>query len=514
MTKFTPYNFQSEAIQSVFNYFYKGGKGNPLVVAPTGSGKSVIIACFCEEVVRRWSRQKILVISHVKEILRQNYEAICKQLPNKEIGLYSAGLKSKIIKDITVAGIQSIYNKPELFDLFDIILVDECHTIPHKKNGMYHKFFDQVEKPVIGFTATPFRLGYGYLHLGDFKFFDDIVYTIPIKKLQREGYLCQLTAKGTKRRLQADKIRKQGGDYILSELSLAFDRDRITKDIISELILYKEIRKKWLLFAIDIEHAEHITQELIKNDIMANFVHSKMIQNRDEVIQDFKKSKYQALVSVAVLTTGFDDPEIDLIGLLRPTASPVLHVQIIGRGLRISPKKENCLVLDFAGNLMRNGPIDAPVIKLKGKGTGEPIMKECDNCWEIVHAAVRICPACGQKFKFKHKLSATAKDREVLTFEEWHEVTDVKYFNYTGSKDIPMLKVSYFCGLRRFSEYVCLQHNGYAKHKAHHWWMRRSQEDPPETAQEALELSPLLIRPKSILVDESGKYDNIKEMRF
>ena len=511
---FKPYKFQQESINAVFKYFRSGNRGNPLVVAPTGSGKSVIIACFCQQVISSWPKQKILVISHVKEILGQNYSAIKKQLKNKEIGLFSAGLKSKTIKNITVAGIHSIYNKPELFDQFDIILVDECHTIPHTKNGMYHKFFTQVEKPVIGFTATPFRLGAGYLHIGPKAFFDDIVYTIPIKKLQREGYLCELTAKATKRRMKTDKIRKQAGDFIITDLAKAFDRSMVTEDIIEELILYKEERKKWLLFTIDISHCEHVVSMLKEKGISAAFVHSRMKENREKIISDFKDGKYQALVSVAVLTTGFDVPSVDLIGLLRPTASPVLHVQIIGRGLRIAPEKENCLVLDFAGNLIRNGPIDSPVIKLKGKGGGEPIMKECDNCWEIVHAAVRVCPACGEKFKIRHNLQSTAKDREVLAFEEWHDVTDVKYFNYTGSRGIPMLKVSYICGVRRFSEYQCFQHGGYATHKAQFWWKRRSKEKPPTTAQQALERSDSLIVPKRILVDESGKYDTIKDSEF
>lgn len=510
----TPRDYQKEAIQAIFKYFYSGKRGNPLVVAPTGSGKSIMISYLCSEVVKRWPGQKILVISHVRKILGQNYSAIKKHIKNKEIGLYSAGLKSKTIKDITVAGIQSIYNKPELFDQFDIIIVDECHTIPHKRNGMYHKFFNQIEKPVIGFTATPFRLGYGYLHLGDGAFFDDIVYTITIKKLQADGYLCSLTCKGTKKRLKADKIKKVAGDFMLKELSLAFDREEITKDIVQELLIYKQLRKKWLVFAIDIEHAEHLAKQLCLNGIKAAAVHSKMNGDEDAIYKGFEEDEYQALVSVAMLTTGFDAPYVDLIALCRPTDSPVLHIQIIGRGLRIFPGKDDCLILDFANNLLRNGPIDSPVIKIKGNGTGEAIMKECNNCWEIVHAAVRICPSCGQAFQFKHKLSATPKERKVLTFEEWHKVTEVKYFRYTGSKGIPMLKVSYFCGLRRFSEFVCLEHNGYAQHKAKHWWKRRSKVEAPSTAQQALEHSSTLTQPKEILVNEGGKFDTIKDMRF
>ncbi len=512
---FTPYDFQIEAINSIFWYFKKGNKGNPLVVAPTGSGKSVIIACFCQIVKRRWPTQKILVLSHVKEIFGQNYEAIKEQLENKEIGLYSAGLKSKTIKDITIAGIHSIYNKPELFDQFDIIIVDESHTIPHKRNGMYHKFFSQITKPVIGFTATPFRLGYGYLHLGKDKFFDDIVYTIPIKLLQEKGYLCKLSSKGTKKRLDPEGIKKQAGDFIIRELSAAFDRKLITTNIISELLVYRELRKKWLLFAIDIEHAEHITEELKSNGINAACVHSKMTGDRGLIIQSFKDGAYQCLVSVAVLTTGFDAPDIDLIGLLRPTASPVLHVQIIGRGLRVSPGKEDCLILDFAGNLMRNGPIDSPVIKIKGKGTGEAIMKECNNCWEIVHAAVRICPCCGQKFQFRHKLTSNSAEKSLLSLEDWYDVEDVKYSVHINAKKIPMMKVTYDCGIRSFWEPVCLQHKGYANHKARYWWKRRcGKGSVPSTAIEGVEKSDLLNKPKRILVEESGQFPNIKEMEF
>ena len=509
-----PREYQTEAINAIFNYFYSNKRGNPLVVAPTGSGKSIMISLLCDIVFKKWPDQKILIISHVKEILRQNLRVIKEHMDNKAIGMYSAGLRSKTLKDITIAGIQSIYNKPELFDQFDIIIVDEAHTIPHTRNGRYHKFFSQVKKPVIGFTATPFRLGTGYLHMGNGAFFDDIVYTISIKKLQDDGYLCKLTSKGTKKRLDASKIKKQAGDYILRELSLAFDRDRITRNIVQELLSYKDLRKKWLVFAIDINHAENIAAELNFVGIKTAYVHSRMTGDRDDTISDFKRGMYQALVSVAVLTTGFDAPDVDLIVLIRPTASPVLHVQIIGRGLRPYPGKEDCLILDFAGNLMRNGPIDAPVIKLRGKGDGEAIMKECNHCYEIVHAAIRICPCCGKPFEFRHKLSAHSADKNILTTEDWHPIDEVKYFNYTGSRKIPMLKVSYFCGLRRFNEYVCLEHSGYAKHKAHHWWRRRSPEQPPDTAQQALELSDTLNTPIKILVNEGGKFPTIKKQEF
>lgn len=525
--------YQEEAIAATFKYFYSGKRGNPLIVAPTGSGKSHMIGGFCKLVADRWPTQKITVISHVKEILSQDYKTIKKHMGNKAVGLYSAGLKSKTIKNITVAGIQSVYDKPELFDQTDIFIIDEAHTIPPTKGGRYHKFFSQVKKPVIGYTATPFRLGKGYLHIGENSFFDDIIYTIPIKTLQDEGYLCRLTSKGTKKRLDASDIKKQAGDYLIKELSLAFDKVTITNDIVAELLIYKILRKKWLLFAIDIEHAEHIAYQLNESGIRTACVHSKMPKGRDAIISDFKAGEYQVLVSVAVLTTGFDVPDVDLIALMRPTASPVLHIQIIGRGLRpvyapgsiLTTKesrliaisagtKKDCLILDFAGNLLRNGPIDAPVIKVKGKGGGEAIMKECVNCYEIVHAAVRICPCCNTAFKFRHKLTAAPSENKVIAMIDWHMVDEVEYFNYVGARDIPMLKVSYICGLRRFSEYICFEHSGFAKYKAQHWWKRRSQELPPETAQEAVDNSDTLSVPTRILVEEGKKFSSIQEHHF
>lgn len=509
-----PYPFQQKAVNSIFKYFYDGNRGNPLVVAPTGSGKSIIISTFCKTVNERWPKQKILIVSHTKEILKQDYDAIKKHLKITP-GLYSSGLKKKIIKKITVAGIQSIYNKPELFDLFDIVIVDECHLIPHAPISMYRQFFNQVKKPVIGFTATPFRLGKGYLHLGKDAYFDDIVYNIPIKKLQEEGYLCKLTCKGTAEKLDTKGVPKQRGDYILKELSLAFDRELITKNIIQELLQYKKLRKKWLVFAIDINHAENITAELNANDIKTKCVHSKMKGNRDEVIDDFKTGKFQTLVSVSVLTVGFDAPDVDLIALIRPTESVVLHIQIIGRGLRTTDGKDDCLILDFAGNLMRNGPIDAPVIRLKGDGVGEAIMKECDKCFELVYAAVRICPECGYEFKFRHHLSQHASDEAPLTVDEWHPVDEVEYMRHVGKRDIPMLKITYHCGVRSFNEFMCIEHSGYAQQKARRFWERRSRLPIPKTAQEAYENSDSLRIPQKIYVSENGAgYPDIKEHKF
>ena len=516
MIELRPY--QKEALESIWGYFYSGSKGNPLVVAPTGSGKSLIIAGFCEQVQKKWPGQRILILSHVKEILTQNKAAIQKLLPDIKVGIYVAGLNRKDIAPVTLASIQSAYNAQEMFkENFDVILVDEAHLIPHRGEGRYRTLLQLLNKPTVGFTATPFRLGTGYLHIGEGALFDQIIYNIRINDLIKMGHLCQVAAKGTHAPMDPTDIRKSGGDYVVSALAERFDKVAITEKICNELLVYKNLRKKWLLFAIDIEHAEHIANTLNRKGIITAAIHSKT-KNRTAIIKRFKTDpELQALVSVAVLTTGFDAPEVDLIGLLRPTSSPVLHVQIIGRGLRPAPGKEDCLVLDFAGNLLRNGPIDNPDIRTAGNGTGEPIMKMCENCYEIVYAAVRKCPVCGYEFLFEHHLhSSFDQDANVLSAIEWHKVDWAEYKEYLARSNKLMLKVTYHCGLRTFSEYIAVEHTGYARYRAQHWWKRRHKgEIPlPNTVKEALPLVQELRTPGEILVDEQGKYPAIKEQKF
>jgi len=509
--------YQDAALNSIFEYFRKvKGKLNPLVVAPTGSGKSFIIAGFCQHVRETWPEQRILILSHVKEILSQDLKAIKEFLPDENIGIWSAGLKSKDIKPITIASIQSAYNNIKTFqENFDIVLVDECHLIPHRGQGRYRTLLKALGKPTVGFTATPFRLGTGYLHIGEGSLFDQICYNITIKQLIEEGHLCKVTAKAPKERMDPEGIKKSGGDYVVKDLALRFDREEITRRIIDELVLYKNTRKKWLLFAVNIAHAEHIAALLCGAGVWAEAVHSKT-KNRTKILNQFKDNPLlQALVSVAVLTTGFDAPAVDLVGLLRPTSSPVLHVQIIGRGLRPFPGKENCLVLDFAGNLIRNGPIDAPQIRVAyGDGTGEPVMKECPECFEIVHAAVKICPCCNHEFQFQHNLNMEASGGSVLSEPEWFDVISVGYSEYFSKSGKWMLRVSYNCGVTTFNEYIAVEHGGYARYRAQHWWARRHEMPLPETAKEAYDISKTLVAPNRILVDYNGKYPEIKKQEF
>jgi len=500
---------------------------HPVAVAPTGSGKTVMICDFIDKFLSTNPHGSVLILSHIKEILRQDIQSLERHFGEGiEIGVYSAGLGSRTVKKITVAGIQSVWRKPELFQRFDVVIIDECHLITIKQSGMYRKFFDGLMDPVyVGFTATPFRLGHGYIHEGEGALFNNIAYDISspenFNKLIEQGYLCNLFTKATLMKMDTSDVTVRMGDYAISSLSIHFDRKSITEVAVDEIIEFGANYKKWLIFGIDIDHAEHITKTFEQRGIEALCVHSKMDGDRDEVIEQFRSdSAIRAIINVDILTTGFDVPQIDLIAMLRPTKSPVIHVQTIGRGLRVAEGKNHCLVLDFAGNTARLGPInDVYVKQVVGDGTGEPITKECPECLLICHPKLKICPACGHEFVFKEKLQVTATTDAVIKVSdaEWQDVQNIKYFIHHKRGKPDSMRVQYSVGngdiTHSFSEWVCYDHEGFVKYKADHWVKIRAQYGMPmpEDINELLEFSPWLKKPDRVLVNLTERFPKIHD---
>lgn len=516
-------HYQQEAVDKTIKYMNLHPGKHGIIALPTGSGKTLTLAETIK-VARQRSNCNVLVLSHVKEILEQNYERLSKHI-NEPIGLNSAGLGKREYKDITVAGIQSVYRNPHRFKNANLILVDEAHLISTESDTMYRKFLDGLNRhTLMGYTATPFRMGSGYIY-GKHHLFNDIVcdWTSAnrFQQLVDEGYLSSLTTKRTMLEMDTSGIKIIGGDFSEKDLSNAFDRKAVTEAAIKEILAAGRQRKKWLIFAIDISHAEHIAETLIRSGIKTCPVHSKMSDSgfdRSRSIEGFKNGKYQALVNVNILTTGFDEPGIDLIAMLRPTKSPVLHVQSIGRGSRISKDKKNCLVLDFAGNTERNGPINNPVLPIKGKGKsgGDPVTKTCPGCNEILAPAVRICPQCGHKFKFEHRLHTTAAITEIIDAGKslWLTVQAVVYEKHLGKFGAPSsVRVTYQAEGYKVSEYICIEHKGFANHKANHWISYRGGE-PCKTADELLLQTDKLTKPKKIEIQRKDKHVIIRDASF
>jgi DNA repair protein RadD len=210
------------------------------------------------------------------------------------------------------------------------------------------------------------------------------------------------------------------------------------------------------------------------------------------------------------LSYGFNVPHVDLIAMLRPTCSTGLYVQQVGRGTRKATDKSDCLILDFAGNVRRFGPVDDVRIKIKSNGKdGEAPTKVCPSCQEIVMLGVRECLHCGYVFpQQKASHDARADSVEILSSRrapsDWLEVDDVEYHKHI--KETPSLKASYQCGADTFSEWICFEHQGYARAKAEQWWRALVDFDIPRTVNQALDRQDEVPWPTHIRVTPDGKY--------
>ncbi len=523
--------YQEKSAPLIFDYWRQNPDKHPVIAVPTGGGKSIMIADLIHKAVDKWDID-VLVLSHRKEILDQNAKALESYLDQLgcdiDVGIYSAGLGQRNVGKVTIAGIQSVHKKAALFKNVKLVIIDEAHLIPARKNNetMYVKFINELGAKCVGFTATPYRLGTGYI-IGDGHIFDDIIFDLTSKenfnKLVKQGYLTNLISKRTQTELDVNGIKTIAGDYSEKEMSLRFDQDSITDQAILEVIKAGKNYKKWLIFAIDIKHAEHIAEALEKHGVVAMPVHSQMEMSRDPILKAYKEGKIQALVNVNILTTGIDVPDIDLIVFLRPTKSPSLYVQSAGRGLRVAPGKDHCLVLDFARVVSTLGPInDVHVHKRKKGKAGEPIMKTCPECNSLIAPAVRFCPDCGFKFEFKHGISNMSGDKSIIANDDklWYTVTQVIYNLIDNGKSPRYMRATYLCGIKTFQEPVCVEHKGWAKNVANHWVKVRTLNgvaftDELNNAEKMTKIAKGVFRePLSIMVKEGKKYPEIVDYKF
>lgn len=473
MIELRPY--QKRAIEELYAWFEKHA-GNPCLVLPTGAGKSHIVAAICKDALQNWPETRILMLTHVKELIEQNAEKMRQHWPDAPLGIYSASMKQRNIDSITFGGIQSVRRKAGLLGHIDLVLVDECHLINHKEQGGYRTLLLHLKlinpaMRVIGLTATPYRLGHGMITDAP-ALFDDLIEPVTLEQLIAQGHLSLLRSKVTTSKLSVNGVNKRGGEYIESELQAAVDTDDNNRSVVREVISLAGDRRSWLFFCAGIKHAEHICAELIDQGIKAACVTSfTPKQDREQILADFKAGKLQALTNANVLTTGFDHSAIDLIAMLRPTMSPGLYVQMAGRGLRPSSGKADCLVLDFAGVVGTHGPIVAVTPpKKQGDGTGEAPVKVCDACNELCAISATVCPACGHPFPEPKKKKLSLYDDDImgldgidmaLTGWRWRE-----HISATSGK--AMLAVSYYGRLSdpSVNEYFPVLHEGYAGQKA------------------------------------------------
>jgi DNA repair protein RadD len=525
-----PRPYQSRTLEELWAWFSKHDGGNPIVEACVGAGKSLMIALLAQRADMEFPGTRILVLVHQKELLEQNVEKIVTVWPEANVGIYSAGAGRKDLGcQITYATIGSIYRDAHLLGRIDIVLADECHLINPKDAGMWRSFLNDLAKynphtRCIGWTGTPFRGNGVWLTAGDDPLFTNIATRVTMRELLGLGFLSPLVPATTVTRIDANGVRTSGDDYVVSELAKVTDTEELVEATCDEIVQLAADRKRWLVFAVTVSHANHVTEALQQRGVTAAMVCGETPKvERARLIADFKAGRVRCLVNVGVLTTGFDAPETDFIALLRATKSPVLYVQIAGRGMRIAPGKENCLWADFTDTTAIMGPVDAVKGRLPTGGRkGEAPTKLCPSCGSQNPASATECLDCGFLFpepeRIKHGIQASAA--AVLSSQqqdnfEVRPVTEVRYRVHRKEGSPESLRVEYYDNMIRVaSEWVCLSHEGYARRKAETWWMTRSTVDAiPSNTEEALEWldysNAVLRTPAAILITKADKYPKI-----
>jgi len=516
--------YQRAAIDGLYNYWSDKKGDNPIIVAPTGSGKSLIIAHLIKDAMS-YPGTRVLILTHVKELLEQNASELVALYPEADVGFYSASLKKKVLrKPITFAGIQSIHKKAyQIVPAPDLVIVDEAHLIPKNYGTRYNKFLSDLRicnrgVKVVGLTATPYRLDSGWLHEGDNAIFDGIAYDIPVADLMEQGFLAPVISKSGVKTIDLSNVGKRGGEYIESELAKAASDPELVTETVAEIVRYGAERKAWLVFACGVNHAELLRAEFETHGIEADVVTgADGMSARGEKIERFRRGGSKCLINVNVLTTGFNVPHVDLVAIVRATESTGLYIQIVGRGTRIAPGKENCLVLDYGDNVMRHGFIDKIKPKIKGNSeNGEAPVKKCPECLTVNHAAVRVCIECGHEFpppQFNHGTKAYSGAMISTQVQaEWVDVNDVGYSRWRKEGKPDSIRVTYYCGLIKVSEWLCPDHGGYAAER----YQKRmpSLRASAMTTEDAMLECDHWIKPRRIKVKPNDKFYDIVQLDY
>jgi DNA repair protein RadD len=513
--------YQEEAKAAVYAHL-RVRDDNPCVVIPTAGGKTPVMASICKDAVGLW-QGRVLILAHVKELLQQTADKLTKVCPDVRFGIYSAGLKRRDTDHaVIIAGIQSVYQRACELGPFDLILVDEVHLIPPDGEGMYRQFLAEAKAinphvRVVGLTATPYRLKSGLICSSD-HFLNAICYEVGVRELIVQGYLCPLISKAGKARVDTSGLHVRGGEFVADELEHLMDQDALVQAACAEIVELTRDRKAVLIFASGIKHGQNIVRVLReKHGIECGFVTGETpAGERERLIARFREQEWarqlqldfgsaaaeplKYLCNVNVLTTGFDAPNVDCVVLLRPTMSPGLYYQMVGRGFRLHPGKHNCLVLDFGGNVVRHGPVDQIKVKERDAGSnGQAPAKECPECQSVIAAGYARCPDCSYEFPppERSKHDAKASEAGILSGQVTitkHAVQDVYFSVHTkrgAGPDAPRsMRVDYKVGWHEYkSEWICFEHDGYARHKAAQWWKQRSHEPIPDTAEDAVALA-------------------------
>ncbi|MDP2560195.1 DEAD/DEAH box helicase [Psychrobium sp. 1_MG-2023] len=579
--KFQLRSYQQQAVQATIKHFRQTDE-SAVIVLPTGSGKSLVIA-----ELARLARHKILVLAHVKELVEQNHAKY--QSYELTAGIFSAGLKQKNLNhQVTFGSVQSVAPNLEQFnDFFSLVIIDECHRIGLSNNeqdqqNQYQQIITHLTKTnpklkVLGLTATPYRMGLGWIYQDHYHgfsrneqaVFKQCIYEMPLSLMIKQGYLTKpsLVDAAIAHYDFSSLCAQPSGELAEREVNTLLTKyPRVTQAIVEQIVQLAGGRQGVMIFAATTKHAQEIIDYLAqylpdKPHSFGLILGTTPHEQRDDLIKRFKRKELKFLVNVAVLTTGFDAPHVDFIALLRPTQSVSLFQQIVGRGLRLAPDKNDCLIIDYANSgfnifspevgsskpnsdsvpVLVNCPIcqfgntfwgkvddDGAIIEHYGRRCwgieygehGEKQrcdyrfrFKECGHCGAENDIAARVCTQCDQAIIDPDQLLKNAlklKDSMVIRCSgmEWRQDT----------KSTTKLKVIYYDeDGASLSESFDFQYNGAIRAFNQQFGRRLGQATTPmsfETVEQVLNVTNVLIAPDFVIAKKQKHYWQIKEKIF
>lgn len=361
--------YQKQAEEAAVEFFKSAERTKPILVLPTGAGKSLVIAFVVKQL-----EGNVLILQPSKELLEQNYrkyDAAIQGHPELErASIYSASVGIKERGRVTFATIGSIYKCPEVFADTHYIIVDECHFVPPQSGSMYTQLFKSLPgAKVLGLTATPYRLktyndpfnGKKFSKINLLlrerpQFFNRFLTIVQTKQMYDEGYLSPVNYVSMAWDGSFLKFNSTGAEYSDASMKEAMERNAILTKIPGILDqAFKKGRRACLVFVRTVEEA----RQLAAVTPFADYIHAETPKKeRDAIIKAFKGGGIKTLFNVSVLTTGFDYPELDTIIIARPTMSLALFVQMVGRGIRLADGKDHCTLIDMCGNLQKFGKLE------------------------------------------------------------------------------------------------------------------------------------------------------------
>jgi DNA repair protein RadD len=507
-----PRPYQSECLEAILQAIPE--QREILIAAATGAGKTIVFCLLIKTLLTNWPQIKIGILAHRRELIMQAQDKLLKTWPDAPIGIAcgSTGEVIDIDKPVVIGSIQTLARRVEETSPFDLIIVDEAHRIPPiNKKSQYQGWLAAMrrfnpEVRIVGVTATPFRLGHGYIY-GAVKrpdndnLFPSLNYRIGISDLQRQGYLCEYRAKEAKN-ISSDLSKvKVSGDFAIGELGEVMSRKEHVGSAVSAVEKYAVGRRRIVVFCVTIDHAQRVVDAFREAGHIAAAVHSDMpMKQRDMTLAEFEAGRIRILANVGVLTEGWDSPAVDCIVMCRPTKSAALYVQMVGRGLRPHPDKDDVLILDLANNCREHGDPDKPRIPIPGRaGKADAILKVCPKCFELIPVGAKECRECG----YAYPVEVVQQNGSVeMANVAWCKtpaptvvsVVEAAFNEYVSKAGNRMMRLGLTCQASHSinpiwcNEFLDFDgNNEWAMGKARRLWASLVGTDPPASVDEAVE---------------------------